>query len=83
MYINQAEEYKVGPYVPQPGQIPKEHNDLCSSARSVRPRNIRWLLMFLSHVKCLRNIMTYVPRLGQEAEEHKVGHYVPRPGRGT
>jgi hypothetical protein len=30
----EAEEYKVGPYVPQPGQIPEERNDLYSSARS-------------------------------------------------
>jgi hypothetical protein len=33
MYIRQAEEHKVGPYVPQSGQISEEHNDLCSSVR--------------------------------------------------
>jgi hypothetical protein len=31
-----TEEHKVNPYVPWPGQIPEEHNDLCSSTRSVR-----------------------------------------------
>jgi hypothetical protein len=30
----EAEEYKVGPYVSRPGQIPEERNDLCSSVRS-------------------------------------------------
>jgi hypothetical protein len=63
----------VGPYVPQSGQIPEEHNDLCSTARLAKPRNIRWVLMFLGHVRSPRNIMTYIPRLGQEAEKHKVG----------
>jgi hypothetical protein len=29
--------------------------------------------MFLGHVRSSRNITTYVPRPGQEAEEHKVG----------
>jgi hypothetical protein len=29
----EAEERKVGRYVPRLGQIPKERNDLCSSAR--------------------------------------------------
>jgi hypothetical protein len=64
MYIGQAEEPKVGPSVPRPGQIPEEHNNFCSSAKP-------------------RNIMTYVPRPGQEAEKHKVGPYVPRLSRGT
>jgi hypothetical protein len=83
MYIGQAEEHKVGPYVPRPGQIPEEHNNLCSWARSARPRNIRWVLMFLGHVRSPRNITTYVPRPGQEAKEHKVGPYIPQSGRGT
>jgi hypothetical protein len=83
MYIGQAEEHKVGLYVPQLGQIPEEHNDLCSSARSARPRNIRWVLMFLGHVRSPRNITTYVPWPGQEAEEYKVGPYVSWPDRGT
>jgi hypothetical protein len=77
MYIGQTEKHKVGPYVSRPGQILEKHNNLCSSARSTRPRNIKWVLMFLSHVRSLRNIMTYVPRSGQEAEKYKVGHYVP------
>jgi hypothetical protein len=80
MYISHAEEYKVGPYVPRSGQIPEKHNDLYSSARSARPRNIRWFLMFLSYVRSLRNIMIYVPRPCQKVEEHNVGPYVPRPG---
>jgi hypothetical protein len=42
-----------------------------------------YVLMFLDHVRSLRNITTYVPQPGQEAEEHKMGSYVPRPGRGT
>jgi hypothetical protein len=70
----------VGPYVPRSGQIPEEHNDLCSSGRLARTRNIRLVLMFLDHVRSPRNITTYVPWPGQE---HKVGHHVPRPGRGT
>jgi hypothetical protein len=70
MYIGQGKEHKVGPYVPRLGQIPEEHNDLCSSAR---PRNIRWVLMFFGHVRSLRNITTYVPQPGQKAEEYKVG----------
>jgi hypothetical protein len=28
-----AEEQKVGPYIPQPDQILKEYNNLCSSTR--------------------------------------------------
>jgi hypothetical protein len=51
------------------------HN-LCTS---VRPKNIRWVLMFLGQIKSLRNITTYVHRPDQEAEEHKMGSYVPRP----
>jgi hypothetical protein len=35
-------------------------------------RNIRWVLMFLGHVKSPMNIMTYVPWLEQKTEEHKV-----------
>jgi hypothetical protein len=35
--------------------------------------------MFLGHVRSLRNITTYVPWPGLEAEEHKAGPYVPRP----
>jgi hypothetical protein len=83
MYISQAEEHKVGPNVPRPGQISEEHNDLCSSARSARPRNIRWVLIFLGHIRSPRNIMTYVSQPGQEAEEHKVGPHVPQSSRGT
>jgi hypothetical protein len=56
-------------YVYRPGQIPEEHNDFCSSARL---SNTRWVHMFLGHVRSPRNT-TYVPRLGQEAKEHKVG----------
>jgi hypothetical protein len=33
--------------------------------------------MFLGHIRSLRNITTYVRQPGQEAEEHKVGPYVP------
>jgi hypothetical protein len=53
------------------------HN-LCTSAR---PRNIRWILKFLDQVRSSRNIMTYVHQPDQEAEEHKVGPYVPRPSQ--
>jgi hypothetical protein len=73
----------VDPYVPRPGQILEEQNDLYSLVRSARLRNIRWVLMFLGDIKSLRNIMTYVPQPSQEAEERKVGPYVPRPDRGT
>jgi hypothetical protein len=33
MYIDQAEEHKVNPYIPQPNQIFKKHSDLCLSVR--------------------------------------------------
>jgi hypothetical protein len=35
--------------------------------------------MFLNHVISLRNITTYDPQPGHEAEDHKVGPYVPQP----
>jgi hypothetical protein len=43
-----------------------------------KPRNIRWVLMFLGRVRSLKNILTYVHWSDQKAEEHKVDPYVPR-----
>jgi hypothetical protein len=37
--------------------------------------------MFFIQVRSLMNIMTYVHQPDQEAEEHKAGPYVPRPGQ--
>jgi hypothetical protein len=44
--------------------------------------NIRCILIFLDQARFPRNIRTYVHQPTQEAEEHKMGHYVPWPLHG-